>query len=103
MKIALERAQVQALAQAFPRLSGLQDQLRYTHRLELPWQQLHLAELDFLGNLYEAEGAVGRHRQLAGLLAAFAGMFVGTLAPQWLKNRKDHKLHVTGLADEASA
>jgi hypothetical protein len=70
MKIALERAQVQALAQAFPRLSGLQDPLRYTHRLELPWQQLHLAELDFLGKLYEAEGAVGRHRQLAGLLAA---------------------------------
>jgi len=40
--------------------------------------------------------------QLAGLLAGFAGMLVGSLAPQVLHNRKDHKLHVTGLADEAS-
>ena len=41
--------------------------------------------------------------QLAGLLAGFAGMLVGSLAPQWLKNRHDHKMHVTGLPDEASA
>ena len=27
--------------------------------------------------------------QLAGLLAAFAGMFAGSLAPQWLKNRHE--------------
>lgn len=31
--------------------------------------------------------------QLAGLLAAFAGMFVGSLAPQWLANRHDHVSH----------
>ncbi|MDT9001350.1 sodium:solute symporter family protein [Paucibacter sp. APW11] len=41
--------------------------------------------------------------QLAGLLAGFAGMVVGSLAPQWLKNRHEHKRHVTGLPDEASA
>jgi SSS family transporter len=40
--------------------------------------------------------------QLAGLLAGFAGIVIGSLMPQLLKNRKDHKLHVTGLADEAS-
>jgi solute:Na+ symporter, SSS family len=41
--------------------------------------------------------------QLAGLLAAFAGMLVGSLAPQWLKNRHVHKQHVEGLSDEAGA
>ncbi|WP_077037602.1 sodium:solute symporter family protein [Pelomonas sp. KK5] len=41
--------------------------------------------------------------QLAGLLAGFAGMIVGSLMPQILKDRKDHKLHVAGLADEPSA
>ena len=40
--------------------------------------------------------------QLAGLLAGFAGMIVGSLAPQWLKSRHVHKRHVEGLADEAS-
>ncbi|MET0517508.1 MAG: sodium:solute symporter family protein [Burkholderiaceae bacterium] len=39
--------------------------------------------------------------QLAGLLAGFAGIIVGSLAPQWLKNRHEHKQHVTGLPDEA--
>jgi solute:Na+ symporter, SSS family len=37
--------------------------------------------------------------QLAGLLAAFAGMFVGSLAPQWLRNRHEPAKHVApGLA-----
>ena len=40
--------------------------------------------------------------QLAGLLAGFVGIVFGSLAPQALKNRKDHKLHVAGLPDEAS-
>ena len=34
--------------------------------------------------------------QLAGLLAAFAGMFVGSLAPQVLKNR--HEPHKTAVS-----
>ncbi|MCH7343726.1 sodium:solute symporter family protein [Pelomonas sp. CA6] len=41
--------------------------------------------------------------QLAGLLAALAGMLFGSLAPQWLKNRHEHKAHVAGLPDEANA
>jgi SSS family solute:Na+ symporter len=40
--------------------------------------------------------------QLAGLIAAFAGMVAGSLAPQWLKRRHVHKRHVDGLPDEAS-
>jgi SSS family solute:Na+ symporter len=41
--------------------------------------------------------------QLAGLIAAFVGMIVGSLAPQWLQNRHEHKMHVAGLPDEATA
>ncbi|HSW09108.1 sodium:solute symporter family protein [Aquabacterium sp.] len=35
--------------------------------------------------------------QLAGLIAAMVGMLVGSLAPQWLQNRRDTEHHVTGL------
>ncbi|MBV8123328.1 MAG: sodium:solute symporter family protein [Burkholderiaceae bacterium] len=41
--------------------------------------------------------------QLAGLLAAMLAMVLGSLAPQWMKDRKEHKRHVTGLPDEAAA
>ena len=35
--------------------------------------------------------------QLAGLIAAFAGMVLGSLAPQRLKNRHETRHHVAGL------
>lgn len=35
--------------------------------------------------------------QLAGLIAAFAGMVVGSLLPQKLRNRHEHVKHVAGL------
>ncbi|HMW24164.1 MAG TPA: sodium:solute symporter family protein, partial [Burkholderiaceae bacterium] len=35
--------------------------------------------------------------QLAGLVAAVAGMLLGSLAPQWLPNRHDADHHVKGL------
>jgi Na+/proline symporter len=35
--------------------------------------------------------------QLAGLLAAFGGLVVGSLAPQWLRNRHEADHHVRGL------
>jgi len=41
--------------------------------------------------------------QLAGLLAAFVAIVAGSLMPQWLEDRKEHKAHVTGLPDEAAA
>ncbi|MBP6674747.1 MAG: AAA family ATPase [Vitreoscilla sp.] len=72
MKLALERLQVTALVEAFPRLAHLQDQLRFGHRIELPHHQLNLDELLFVGNLYAAAGAdaSGRLSQLRSLLAA---------------------------------
>ena len=36
--------------------------------------------------------------QLAGLLAAFAGQIVGSIAPQRLRNRHEHTHHVAGVA-----
>jgi len=36
-------------------------------------------------------------QQLAGLIAAFVGMFAGSLMPQFLKNRHEQHLHVAGL------
>jgi solute:Na+ symporter, SSS family len=36
--------------------------------------------------------------QLAGLIAAFAGMVVGSLAPQGIRNRHEHEHHVKGLS-----
>ncbi|HEY4083206.1 MAG TPA: sodium:solute symporter family protein [Burkholderiaceae bacterium] len=41
--------------------------------------------------------------QLAGLIAAFVAIVAGSLMPQWLEDRKEHKAHVTGLPDEATA
>jgi Na+/proline symporter len=35
--------------------------------------------------------------QLAGLLAAIVGMLVGSLAPQWLKNRHDSHRLIVGM------
>jgi solute:Na+ symporter, SSS family len=35
--------------------------------------------------------------QLAGLIAAFVGMFAGSLAPQWMTNRHERVHHVAGL------
>jgi len=37
--------------------------------------------------------------QLAGLIAAIVGMVAGSLLPQWLRNRHEHKHHVAGLKD----
>jgi Na+/proline symporter len=43
--------------------------------------------------------SLGEHfpGQLAGLLAAMIGMVAGSLAPQWLLNRRDEQHHVLGL------
>ncbi|WP_395701120.1 sodium:solute symporter family protein [Aquabacterium sp.] len=35
--------------------------------------------------------------QLAGLIAAFVGMVLGSLMPQWLENRHDARHHIAGL------
>ncbi|MEH0167534.1 sodium:solute symporter family protein [Roseateles microcysteis] len=55
---------------------------------------LFMVEAETLGQAFPG--------QLAGLLAGMVAMVLGSLMPQWLKNRHEHKAHVEGLADEAS-
>jgi Na+/proline symporter len=55
---------------------------------------LFMPQVSLLGELFPG--------QLAGLLVGFAGMVFGSLAPQWMKNRHEHKHHVAGLPNEAT-
>lgn len=57
MKLEIERMHVEALLKEFPRLSGLQDQLRFGDKAQIALRQLQQDELDFLGALYSAGGA----------------------------------------------
>jgi hypothetical protein len=72
MKLQLDRPDVLALAERFPELDGLHDQLRFGHRIELRSRTLPIDALEFLANLYEDAGAAltGRAAQLRGLVAA---------------------------------
>jgi hypothetical protein len=72
MKLHLDRPDVLALAERFPELGGLQDQLRFGHRIELRSRTLPLDALVFLAELYEQAGAAlaGRAAQLRGLVDA---------------------------------
>jgi hypothetical protein len=75
MKLRIERPQAEALVQAFPRLAGLKDQLRLGSKAEVAFNQLERAEVDYLRQLYEDQGAEGRARaaQLATLQTALGG------------------------------
>jgi hypothetical protein len=72
MKLQLDRPDVLALAERFPELDGLHDQLRFGHRIELRSRTLPIDALEFLAKLYEDAGAAltGRAAQLRGLVAA---------------------------------
>jgi len=73
MKLQLDRPHVLSLADAFPHLGeGLQDQLRFGHRIELRSHTLPIEALEFLARLHEDAGAAlaGRAAQLRGLVAA---------------------------------
>lgn len=72
MKLQLDRPDVLALTERFPELDGLQEQLRFGHRIEIRSRALPLDALEFLARLYEDAGAVlaGRAAQLRGLVAA---------------------------------
>ncbi len=72
MKLQLDRPDVLALTERFPELDGLQEQLRFGHRIEIRSRALPLDALEFLARLYEDAGAVlaGRAAQLRGLAAA---------------------------------
>jgi hypothetical protein len=72
MKLQLDRPDVLALAERFPELDGLHDQLRFGHRIELRSRTLPIDALEFLAKLSEDAGAAltGRAAQLRGLVAA---------------------------------
>jgi glutathione S-transferase len=62
MKITLERPFAEALSARFPRLSMLQDQLRFGSSAELPLNQLEHGEFDFLVPLYDLADPAQRTR-----------------------------------------
>lgn len=53
MKLQLDRPDVLAPTQRFPELDGLQEQLRFGHRIEIRSRALPLDALEFLARLYE--------------------------------------------------
>ncbi|WP_290870865.1 ATP-binding protein [Aquabacterium sp.] len=72
MKLHLDRPDVLALASEFPELNGLNDKLKFGHRIELRSRTLPVEALEFLARLYEDAGQAlaGRAAQLRGLVAA---------------------------------
>ncbi|MCE4556790.1 ATP-binding protein [Roseateles cellulosilyticus] len=72
MKLQLDRPHVQALAQAFPELQSLEDQLRFGHRIEVASGLLSVPALEMLAQLYADAGAAlsGRAAQLRALVVA---------------------------------
>jgi len=74
MKLQIERAQIEAMLQAFPRLSHVEEQLRFGNKVEIGFGQLTEAELDMLQGIYAAGGAELRARgaQIATLRQALA-------------------------------
>ncbi len=72
MKLQLERKTVEALADQFPRLSTLKDQLRFGNKAEAAFSHFNRDEISYLRNLYEDSGPEYRARaaQLATLQQA---------------------------------
>lgn len=75
MKLQLDRPHVLALAEAFPALAALTEQLRFGHRIELAATTLPVDALRFLARLYDDAGSAlqGRAAQLRGLADVLQG------------------------------
>jgi len=56
MKLQIERKHVEALVNEFPRLLGLQEQLRFGNKAEVLFQNLSNTEVNFLQALYQNDG-----------------------------------------------
>ncbi|PWB79903.1 MAG: AAA family ATPase, partial [Methylocystaceae bacterium] len=69
MNIEIERRHVEALMQRFPAHAGLEEQLRFSNRVEVDFAHLADDELSFLEDLYRKDGPDMRARaaQLATL------------------------------------
>ena len=74
MKLLVDRPHVLALAEAFPALAGLAEQLRFGHRVELAATALPADALQFLARRYEDAGHTlqGRAAQLRSLAAVLS-------------------------------
>ena len=72
MKLQIELHHVEALLKNFPRLTVLQEQLRFGETAQISFQQLEEREREFLGGLYRDGGPAlqGRAAQLATLQQA---------------------------------
>ncbi len=64
MKLRIERPYIEAMAGAFPTLAPLREQLRFGDIVEVAFNRLSTAELDFLQQLYRQAGP-GMHTRLA--------------------------------------
>lgn len=62
MKLRIERPHVEAMIKAFPRLAGINEQLRFGNSAELAFSQLHDEEVTFLREIYAAGDADQRAR-----------------------------------------
>ena len=58
MRLPVERCHVEALAEEFPELAFLRDQLRFGNVVSLPLGRLSLPQLAYLGRRYEEAGPV---------------------------------------------
>lgn len=74
MKLQIEQPFVEAMADEFPALAALKEQLRFGNRIEIPVSRLAKPELDFLVGLYRLAGPEmhGRAAQLLTLQRALS-------------------------------
>lgn len=74
MKLQIEQPFVEAMADEFPALAELKEQLRFGNRIEIPVSRLAKPELDFLVGLYRLAGPEmhGRAAQLLTLQRAMS-------------------------------
>jgi hypothetical protein len=100
MKLRIDRPHIERLAQAFPGLARLQEQLHFGNEVEVALHQLSAAELSFLSDLYREGGPAlqARAAQLATLTAA-----LHDAGPRFAGDDLEHMLPaiVRYLADEA--
>lgn len=74
MKLQIDRLHAEAMAQRFPELHALTEQLKFGNRAELPFHHFSIEQLGYLRNMYEDAGPAlqGKAAQLATLEVALA-------------------------------
>ncbi len=56
MNLQIDRSHIEAMVAAFPHLAPLKEQLRFGNRVEVPFHQLSVSELDHLRTIYTEAG-----------------------------------------------